>query len=91
MSATDWRPIDSAPKDGSTIRVRHDRGTYCGPVVVGCWDWGNWHCSEVFIDPDTRRIYYAPTHWKAAPPTGPATPGTEPNTDTTTNQSEDPV
>jgi hypothetical protein len=60
---SEWQPIETAPKDGSWVRVKHELGTYGTGQTVGKWSGDHWQCSEFFIDPHTMRMYRTPTHW----------------------------
>jgi hypothetical protein len=58
-----WRPIETAPKDGTDILV------YCGPASdpiwgIACWDEGAW---RLWNDAEWRRHDW-PTHWMPLPP-----------------------
>jgi hypothetical protein len=57
-------PIETAPKDGTWVRVRHELGTYGTGETIGRWSGSEWQCSEFFIDPHSMRMYRQPTHWR---------------------------
>ena len=68
---TDWQPIETAPKDGTSILVTifHDDGSYWGQDIVWWDDWtkfwasGGYDWMKVKYD-DTENI----THWMPLPP-----------------------
>jgi hypothetical protein len=62
---SEWLTMDSAPKDGTRIRVKHELGTYGTGDTTAVWDGERWMCTEFFIDPHTMRMYRQPTHWAA--------------------------
>jgi len=75
LQSMQWRPIDSAPRDGTHILLKFGVD---GPVVGGCWDYigcGDWESGQVDVrywmtdddliiieDPSTE-----PTHWMPLP------------------------
>ena len=76
-----WMPIDTAPKDGTTLLVHSShapglpggRTTECSDIntVVAAWwgdsgDDGEWVC---YMDlPSDPRCPFNPTHWQPLPP-----------------------
>lgn len=56
------KPIDTAPKDGTRIRVFHELDP-SRDEVQGEWNGEAWRVSEFFIDPQTNYMYSQPTHW----------------------------
>jgi hypothetical protein len=63
VAPPEWFNMNSAPKDGTRIRVMHELATYHSDVVTAVWDGERWSCSEFFIDPGTMFMYKQPTHW----------------------------
>jgi hypothetical protein len=62
---TNWRPIESAPKDGREITVRRKVGpitTHEGPAT---WRAATADVAEGWIDPESGEPVPEPTHWKA--------------------------
>ncbi|WP_159953150.1 DUF551 domain-containing protein [Rhizobium sp. 18065] len=53
-----WRPIASAPKDGSDLLL--SAASWHGDVVVGCWSFEGWRDRD-----DTDAL--EPTHWMPLP------------------------
>lgn len=54
-----WRPIETAPKDGTDVLVLWDRG---GTMqVASCWE-GTWTDAN-----DDELIVSPPTHWMPLP------------------------
>lgn len=63
MSTTmEWRPIETAPKDGTRILVC-DRNELVEPVTIAYW--GMVECR--FVTPIVP-LYQTPTHWMPLPP-----------------------
>ena len=52
-----WRPIDTAPKDGTTVLVANDKYVAEGSFFTGYWSWGMPIADEI-----------QPTHWMPLPP-----------------------
>ena len=60
---TDWRPIETAPRDGTHLLLFDDRDRMLieADIAIGWWqdgewrDWGDIGCSGLFP--------YEPTHW----------------------------
>ena len=67
MSGSEWRTIDSAPKDGTAIILYGAKGRY--KVLVAKWD-ANWKAWQ--SEPGKWTAY--PTHWMPLP----APPGSDP-------------
>jgi hypothetical protein len=64
-----WQPIDTAPKDGRVIVVRHNRGTWNYPkdqknicCVCVFWNGHTWHQFGPDSFPDSQL-----THWMPLP------------------------
>jgi hypothetical protein len=79
----DWQPIETAPKDGTTVIVYDP--AYAQPVVPGAWDseeeaegGQTWRASDAEWD----RLN--PTHWMPLP--APPAPEYEPRTRRAWNQ-----
>ncbi len=71
-----WLPIESAPKDGTRLRLGHEKEPGFGKkdpdgmcAVVGDWDGKQWRLSAYFIIPGGRYglMATAPTHWMPLP------------------------
>lgn len=71
MRSEDWRPIESAPKDGTTVLLYFpDRGSVCGS-----WDKDEYARKPApYWSRDTERIFGVretranqPTHWMPLP------------------------
>ena len=86
MTASAWRPIETAPKDGTTILLHHQAETEwrepeCNDVntVVASWweeepdengELGDWIC---YMDlPRDPACPFKPTHWMPLPDPPPA-------------------
>lgn len=55
LAATQWRPIETAPKDGTHVLAFHN-----GPIWTVWWsDTQMWH--------DSNDYDYRPTHWMPLP------------------------
>src|SRR5262245_44394030 len=65
---SDWRPIDSAPKDGTEILVAYDPSVGWNNIVA--WRYkANGTGAECWRDSYTlKRIWNTPTHWQPLPP-----------------------
>lgn len=69
---SEWRPIETAPKDGTLILL-YVSGQFLGfgrsvNYVVGWMRAGDWVCDprdDTFGDPDT--VHPTPTHWMPLP------------------------
>jgi hypothetical protein len=66
---SDWQTIDTAPKDGTRVRVGHNLDASSmkpeSPFkTTGRFDevTQNWHCSAAFVCLD-QRLRWQPTHW----------------------------
>lgn len=68
---TSWQPIETAPKDGSSIDVWGKHGRYpdafwgLPPYGQRCWCTEQWHTTydEVYA----QKIEPQPTHWMPIP------------------------
>lgn len=58
MTSVEWRPIDTAPKDYSTILLAG-----CDYIVVGYWS----ERFEKFFDSWGEHEIEGPTHWARLP------------------------
>lgn len=63
----DWKPIDTAPKDGTRVRVGHelDPSSMKEPSYFhtsAIFENGGWHCSAWFTCRDGL-LRTEPTHW----------------------------
>ena len=75
---SEWQPIETAPKDGSTVLVATS-----GKVTAAWWDedqsiWTEllvWN--SVFDEYEAQPIGFAPTHWMPLPPPPQDTEGDE--------------
>lgn len=54
LEKMDWRPIATAPKDGTQIILCHDNEVYSGSWSCGAWD----------ADADHEGQSQFPTHWR---------------------------
>lgn len=85
--APEWQPIETAPKDGTVISIKGDRGPYGVAAWEGHASWGtpvNWHRdSSTWLAPSDRPELkgavlhlagYVPTHWQPALPASPQPP-----------------
>ena len=55
-----WKPIESAPKDGSRVLVWHP--DYCAPITA------QWYGSEGWkMDSDVSPFWQQPTYWMPLP------------------------
>jgi hypothetical protein len=66
-----WKTIDSAPRDGTRVRVGHEDdpssmrdGMF---KTTGAWVEDRWQLSAFFVVADGRLMARNPTHWQ--PPT----------------------
>jgi hypothetical protein len=59
---SEWKPISSAPKDGTAILLGHDQAVFDGwwDAEISAWVDG---CSDRYEDLMT----YEPTHWTELP------------------------
>lgn len=67
---TDWRPIETAPKDGTTVQVALWAWNQVGGQRLYCYaryGQGGPHWQEVRWDEVGEKIY-DPTHWMPLPP-----------------------
>ena len=69
-----WQPIESAPKDGTRIRLGNKRDASSMKVhsiraTTGEWDGKRWCVSSFFIVPGGRHglLSGEPTHWMPLP------------------------
>lgn len=72
---SDWEAIDSAPKDGTRLRLGHERDTgSMKPDAMfkthGHWDGERWVLSAFFIVPGGKHglMSCEPTHWMPGDP-----------------------
>jgi len=74
MTEQTWQPIDTAPKDGSTIlavMIYREGGQYGGIHTIRWFEgWNGWVCSSVMIAFDSKAdpsdAAY-PSHWMPLP------------------------
>lgn len=71
-----WQPIETAPKDGTRIRLGHElvpgfatKDPHGFGAVSGSWDGNRWALSSFFIIPGGRygMLSEQPTHWQNLP------------------------
>jgi hypothetical protein len=70
MTAPDWQPIETAPKDGARLRLGNERDASSMRVdsmfkVTGVFERGRWQLNAFFTVPGGRygAISVVPTHW----------------------------
>jgi hypothetical protein len=64
---TNWKPIESAPKDGREITVRRTVAGHARYEVTAVWRPATASQSESWVDAHTGKLIpEPPTHWKAA-------------------------
>ena len=72
----EWQPIASAPKDGTRLRLGHEKvpgfaekDPHGIGAVSGDWDGARWRLSSYFVIPGGRHGLMAsePTHWMPLP------------------------
>lgn len=72
----DWKPIESAPRDGTTIIIWGGESVFsegdCGPVkilepVVARWSWRDEWEGDYGSEYDSHWIHKNPTHWMPWP------------------------
>lgn len=63
LSSPNWQPIDTAPKDGTKIRVNHSKAVK-GYDCLGHWSVTEerWISANAFISP-AMRLYWQPDLW----------------------------
>ena len=76
---SEWKPIETAPKDGGFVLLHVPRGLESGEVTVGAYwkaderaangrfmkgHWDGW----LGMDCDARSSWCDPTHWMPLPP-----------------------
>lgn len=73
----EWQPIETAPRDGSRIRLGHEKEPGFGTkdphrmgAASGTWNGKVWDLSSFFIITGGRygMITNDPTHWMHLPP-----------------------
>ena len=64
---TDWQPIETAPKDETTVLLYCPESWDTNGVRVGWWNGGAWYAEEWSSNPLTD-FYGKPTHWHPLPP-----------------------
>lgn len=64
---SEWQPIETAPKDGTAVRVTHEIAP--GYECDGRYSDGKWNCSNWFIFEFQGRPYITsiPSHWMPLP------------------------
>jgi hypothetical protein len=65
---SDWQPIETAPRDGTTVRLGHvmDPGSMKENTICptrGSFENGRWELDSFFTCTD-RMLRRIPTHWK---------------------------
>jgi len=72
----EWQPIESAPRDGTRIRLGHEQEPGSMKAVsifktFGHWDGRRWVLSAFFVIPVGKHgmMTEHPTHWLPEPPT----------------------
>jgi hypothetical protein len=64
---SEWRPIETAPKDETTVLLHCPQSWDTEGLRVGWWHDGHWYDDESASHPLTD-LYGEPTHWMPAPP-----------------------
>lgn len=71
MTSDGWRPIDTAPKDGTKILLGYfPKPTYDGSSVMKSCEVAFWHsghqkwCGRALLNAEG---YFSPTHWMPLP------------------------
>ena len=72
----DWQPIETAPKDGTRVRLGHEQDASSMKQdsifqTTGCFKDSEWSVSAFFIIPWGKRqaiMTGEPTHWQPLPP-----------------------
>lgn len=74
---SEWQPIETAPKDGSSVLLWSEAWDMSWGVVIGSYDAGAWVTSEGQTADDDEDEFgsIAPTHWMPLPP--PPSPATQ--------------
>lgn len=62
----EWQPIETAPRDGTRIRLWHNQ-SHEGYATTGEWDGKEWTMCNYFISTD-RRMFTQPNVWLPLPP-----------------------
>ena len=60
-----WKPIECAPKDGTSIL-----GWTSDGICEVYWCWGEWHqspCYSTYDGAGSAVLYCQPTHWDTLP------------------------
>lgn len=64
LERADWRPIETAPRDGNPVFVWSENDAYDEPYAVGRWRKGAWTREsddyDLIIEPTLWRPIYAP-------------------------------
>jgi len=71
LRADDWQPIETAPKDWSSVLLHPSPEGGNDETVIGWYcpdedDYG-WYTTEVLPSGDVGRVEFDPTHWKPLP------------------------
>lgn len=73
IQTDEWQPIDTAPRDGSRVRLGNERDASSMKrsrmfSTTGYWDGHQWVLSAFFIVPGGPHglMTNEPTHWAAA-------------------------
>lgn len=71
---SEWKPIETAPRDGTRVRLGHDESPQSMKVetfskVTGAYHNGQWELSAFFMVPHGRMVILSnsPTHWMPLP------------------------
>lgn len=71
MVPDDWRPIETAPKDGTRIILGNEHGTWVGEFVAvygsGYVPSEPWHSAMLNVRHMPRGCSLIPTHWMPLP------------------------
>ena len=71
---TEWQTIETAPKDGTRVRLAHEQDKSSMKVdgifqTIGQFNGRAWELNSFFVIPGGRygHMSYSPTHWMPLP------------------------
>lgn len=59
---SEWRDIETAPKDGAWVLLWLPTWGYAGQARMGRWDFDGWYGRE------WKEVFYEPSHWQPVEP-----------------------